>query len=133
MSSGNVRAREIHLPSVLLLVVEPVSQPEVYILLQGYGARPMFYLPQKVRYLSRGRPLDLHVVAGVLVVHGRGNLRDRSRHQVSAGGLRLGGRRICTGSGDYRLLVRTRFVGLVLALFHKELAAPLSNIFIYII
>ena len=34
--------REIHLPSVLLLVVEPVSQAEVYTLLQGYGARPMF-------------------------------------------------------------------------------------------
>ena len=34
--------REIHLASVLLLVVEPVSQAEVYTLLQGYGARPMF-------------------------------------------------------------------------------------------
>ena len=34
--------REIHLPSVLLLVVEPVSQAEVYTLLQEYGARPMF-------------------------------------------------------------------------------------------
>ena len=73
-----------------------------------------------MRYLSRGRPLDLHVVAGVLVVHGRGHLRGRSRHQVGAGGLQLGGRRICTGRGDYRLLVRTRVLGLVLALFHKE-------------
>ena len=34
--------REIHLPSVLLLIVEPVSQAEVYTLLHGYGARPMF-------------------------------------------------------------------------------------------
>ena len=34
--------REIHLPSVLLLVVEPVSQAEVYTLLKRYGARPMF-------------------------------------------------------------------------------------------
>ena len=33
--------REFHLPSVLLLVVEPVSQAEVYTLLQGYGERPM--------------------------------------------------------------------------------------------
>ena len=73
-----------------------------------------------MRYLSRGRPLDLHVVADVLVVHGRGHLRGRSRHMVGAGGLRLGGRRICTGSSDYWLLVRSRFVGLILALVHKE-------------
>jgi hypothetical protein len=33
------------------------------------------------------------------VVHGRGHLRGRSRHQVGAGGLRLGGRRACTGRG----------------------------------
>ena len=33
--------REIHQAGALLLVVEPVSQAEVYTLLQGYGARPM--------------------------------------------------------------------------------------------
>jgi len=57
----------------------------------------------------------------VFANHGRGHLRGRSRHQVGAGGLRLGGRRICTGSGVKCLLLPTRVVALVLALLHKEL------------
>ena len=40
---------------------------------------------------------------------------------VGAGGLRLGRRRACTGSGVYRLLVPTRVLGLVWGLLHKEL------------
>ena len=65
------------------------------------------------------RPLDLHVVVDVLVVHSRGHLRGRSRHQVGAGGLRLGGRRVCTGRVDKRYLsTLTKLVSLVLALLH---------------
>ena len=33
----------------------------------------------------------------VFANHGRGHLRGRSRHEVGARGLRLGGRRVCTG------------------------------------
>ena len=36
----------------------------------------------------------------VFANHSRGHLRGRSRHQVGAGGLRLGGRRVCTGKVD---------------------------------
>ena len=35
----------------------------------------------------------------VFANHGRGHLRGRSHNQVGAGGLRLGGRRACTGNG----------------------------------
>ena len=78
-------------------------------------------LPQKCGISLGGRPLDLLVLTGVLVVHGRGHMRGRCRHQVGAGGLRLGGRRTCTGRGVKCLLLPTRVVGLVLALLHKEL------------
>ena len=42
--------------------------------------------------------------------------------KVGAGGSRLGGRRFCTGKVDKWLLsTSTKLLGLVLALFHKEL------------
>jgi len=61
---------------------------------------PCFEVAAKSVVSLGGRPLDLHVVVDVLVVHSRGHLRGRSRHQVGAGGLRLGGRRVCTGRVD---------------------------------
>ena len=54
----------------------------------------------------------------VFANHSRGH-RGRSRHEVGAGNLRLGGRRVCTGRVDKRYLsTPTKIVSVVLALLH---------------